>query len=200
MNWRTFTCILVGSASIAAGAEPRRPAAESKTGQSTTIATQPVSSQPSTDGPSETTTARLTESLPKFTPSKIEPTTPDRPGSARQAEPQTASAVENPVNSIIRLPQFDVREDKLPKFNDRELRAPEGRAEVALKRHPGLRFGPLAFLNVRRGLQMLDEEDELARRREMADLISFGQAIERELPQDPATGARTVRTQVADAE
>lgn len=177
---------------MAAGAESPRLTADSKIDPNKS---SPDASPPTDSAPSATTTARVAESLPKFTP-KISAPEP-KPGEPAPAAPLASQVPDSPRNSIIRLPQYDVREDKLPRFRERELLTPEGRAEIALRRHPGLRFGPLAFLNVRRGLQMLAEEDELDRRREMAELISFQEAIERELPQDPETGARTERVKAA---
>jgi hypothetical protein len=115
------------------------------------------------------------------------------------AEATAAESVERetdvPRNGIIRLPQYDVREDKVPKFRERELLTQKGRADVALRRHPGLRFGPLSFLNVRRGLEMLAEEDAIDRRREMAELIGFQAEIESILPQEAAAGTHTVRAE-----
>lgn len=193
MKWKTLLFVLVGSASITAGAEAPRPAAESKIAPASTR--PPTSPQPSARATSPTTSARLSDSLPKFSPSAKAETPAAKPG-------EPVAAVESqepeiPRNSIILLPQYDVRDETLPKFSERELLTPEGRAELALRRHPGLKFGPFSFLNVRRGLEMLEEEDAVDRRQEMMELVRFGEGVERTLPQNPATGARTNPTQPA---
>src|SRR5687768_275044 len=144
MKWKTLLIVLAGSASIATGAEPPRPTAESKVAPASTP--PPTLSQPSARATSPTTSARLTDSLPKFSPSAKAETPAPKPG-----EPAAVESQENeiPRNPIILLPQYDVRDETLPKFSERELLTPESRAELALRRHPGLKFGPFSFLNIR---------------------------------------------------
>ena len=50
---------------------------------------------------------------------------------------------------------------------------PKGRVQYAFNRQPGLRFGPLAFLNAPIALEMLEEDLLVQRRREEADLWSL---------------------------
>jgi hypothetical protein len=175
--------VLFSTALLTSAAEPT-PASESRP----TVSDPAVPSPSRTPPTSATTKARLNAGLPSFrSPAKVDA----EATAANPAERET----DVPRNGIIRLPQYDVREDKIPMFRERELLTQKGRADVALRRHPGLRFGPLSFLNVRRGLEMLAEEDELDRRREMAKLISFRADVESILPQEPATGPRTVRAE-----
>jgi hypothetical protein len=190
MNTAAIVFLFAGSALVLAGGEstPIEPnftatAEEAVTARSPAPAPRP---RPT----SAATKARLSAGLPGFTPST-------KAGAEADAANHNERDADVPRNAIIRLPQYDVREDQLPKFRERELLTPKGREDVALRRHPGLRFGPLSFLNVRRGLDMLEEEDEIDRRREMAELLSFRATIERTLPQDPATGVRTIRAPAA---
>lgn len=186
MKWTTLTLLLTSGASLLGGAEstPAGLRPESKT-----IAPAPAPERARSTSPA--TSAKLIRGLPKFSPSAAAKAT------AEETSPDIRDT-DTPRNAIIRLPQYDVRDDQLPVFRDRELLTPEGRIELALKRHPGLKFGPLAFLNVRRGLEMLEEEDSLERRREIADLLAFTAAVEGQLPRNPETGARTISTKAAE--
>jgi hypothetical protein len=181
MNWTTFTCLLAGCVSFSMAAEPAPATPDPNL--------DPANSAPSTARPRATsaaTTAKLNAALPKFSPpAKTDGTT---------ATSTPLREADSPRNGIIRLPQYDVREQKPPKFRERELLTRKGRVDVALRRHPGLRFGPFSFLNARRGLEMLEEEDALDRRREMQELTGFSAAVERTFAEDPATGARVIRT------
>jgi hypothetical protein len=122
---------------------------------------------PSASAPSRTVSpalaARLTEKLPKFTP---------KPGANETSTaPTTATAGRDvPRNAILRLPKYEVREKPIPQFKDSDLLTPKGRLELALKRHPGLKLGPFAFLNNAVGLAMLEEERAAERGREKAEL------------------------------
>ena len=186
MKWTTLTIFLTSNASLLFGAEST-PAGMSP--EPKTIAPAPAPERSRSTSPE--TSAKLNSGLPKFSPSAA------AKARAEEASPDLRET-DAPRNAIIRLPQFDVREDQPPQFKERELLTPEGRVELALKRHPGLKFGPLAFLNVRRGLEMLEEENSLERRREIADLLSFAAAVEEQLPRNPETGARTVSTKAAE--
>lgn len=186
MKWTALTILLTSAASLSFGAEST-PAGLSP--EPKTIAPAPAPERSRSTSPE--TSAKLNSGLPKFSPSAAAK-------AAANEAPADLRATDAPRNAIIRLPQFDVRDEQPPQFKERELLTPEGRVELVLKRHPGLKFGPLAFLNVRRGLEMLEEEDSLERRREIADLLSFAAAIEEQLPQNPETGARTVSTKAAE--
>jgi hypothetical protein len=79
-----------------------------------------------------------------------------------------------PDKDVFRLPAYIVQEPKLPAFKERELLTPKGKIDLALKRHPGLRFGSLPFFsNNGIGLAMLEEEFRLERLHEMADLMTL---------------------------
>jgi hypothetical protein len=105
--------------------------------------------------------AKLREALPKYAP--------PQPGST----PPTPAPGDVPQNDILRLPRYNVRAQKIPDFREREMLTPKGRIDVVLKRHPGLNFGPFKFLNLRRGLEMLAEEQAAERAHEMGELMGF---------------------------
>jgi hypothetical protein len=109
---------------------------------------------------------KLLLNAPKFVPPKPEgekaPELPDR------------RELDKPKNGIIRLPNYVVREPKPPTFPERELLTPQGKLDLAYKRHPGLRLGSLPFLsNDRIALFMLEEEHHLERLAEMNELFSI---------------------------
>ena len=126
------------------------------------------------------TTSRL--SLPKFLPAEVRTPAADASPSAEAPE------IDRPRNAIIRLPRYDVRDDQAPDFRERELLTDQGRVDLALKRHPGLKIGPLAFLNIRRGLEMLEEEQAVERRNEMNQLLAFQRSIENGRTPDSSEG------------
>lgn len=123
------------------------------------------------------TAAKLAAVAPKFVPPKPAEEKP-------AADPREA---DKPKNTIIRLPSYIVREPKVREFKERELLTPRGSLDLALKRHPGLRFNPLFFLGSNSGvaLAMLEEEHRLERLAEMADLLSLMRYSD--TPMDPDT-------------
>lgn len=148
------------------------------------------SSPAATGSTSPETTAKISSGLSKATPSET--------GDTANALTDFVADKDVPRNAIIRLPQFDVRNDRPPLFRQRHLLTPLGRVDLVLRRHPGLKFGPLAFLNVRRGLEMLEEEDAIERRREMAELFRFAAAVDQIAPPEPGTGERTNAVEVSE--
>jgi hypothetical protein len=81
---------------------------------------------------------------------------------------------DKPRNTIVRLPPYVVQGSKPPIFKERELLTPQGRLDLALKRHPGLRVGSFWFLrNDGWGLAMLEEEQRLERIAEFNDLVGL---------------------------
>lgn len=76
-------------------------------------------------------------------------------------------------NGVVRLPRYDVLSRRLPNFKERELLSPSARVDLHFKRHPGLRIGNLFGLNRGIARVMIAEQDEIDRRREMAELLSF---------------------------
>lgn len=155
MKGRTSPLLLFASALLASAAE-------------TTV---PTSSRPRAVSPQ--TAARVNAALPSFTPgAPQEPTVPAPLASASSAASPNFGDT-TPDNDIVRLPRYEVRERPLPPFRERDLLTRAGRIDLAVKRHPALKLGPLSRLNLRRGLDMLEEEQQIERNREMADLVGF---------------------------
>lgn len=117
------------------------------------------------------TAAKLTAAVPPFTA----PAPAAEPASSPAVEPANPVAgTDKPKNQIIRLPTFRVGEPKLPvPKSELEVLTPKGRVELAMARRPGLKFGPLAFLNQGVALAMLEEDLAVERRRQMAELMSL---------------------------
>ena len=176
---KLFTLLLASISATSFGAEP---SVAPPTPSADTIAPPAASRSRAT---SASTSQRLNAALPKFVPRKVETEPSDTSTDPSQPD--------GPRNAIIRLPQYDVQEDKLPEFRQRELLTQKGRADLAFRRHPGLKIRPFSFLNVRPGLAILAEEDSIDRGREMHELLTFASEVERDLPQNPQTGVRTVR-------
>jgi len=170
MKWTCLASLCVVAA-LCSGAKP------AVSSSSPASATDDLDSPPPSAPPhaiSATTSARLTATLPKFSPRSAA-------GSSENAQSTDLRETDRPRNAIIRLPRYEVLEKKLPIFRERELLTDKGRVDLAFKRHPGLKFGPLAFLNAGPGLQMLEEEQQAERNAEMAELIEFQRLIETEL-------------------
>jgi hypothetical protein len=125
---------------------------------------------------------RLTAAAPKFAAATGQP-----------AEPP-----QKPRNTIVHLPvyllpTYRVEERRLPTFKEREMLTPQGKIELAYKKHPGLFFNPLFFLSSNRGIALfMEEEDErLERMAEFKDLVRLinltdktaGAAAQREMNQ-----------------
>ncbi|MEO7412872.1 MAG: hypothetical protein ABIZ81_05905 [Opitutaceae bacterium] len=122
------------------------------------------------------TSAKISASGPKFTPPK--------PADGKAEERPDLRELDKPRNGIIRLPQVMVQEQKLPQMKERELLTPQGKLDLAYKRHPGLRFGSLPFFsNNGIALVMLAEEERLERLAEMTELAGLYRYS------DPKTGA-----------
>lgn len=121
------------------------------------------------------TATLLASTAPKFVAPKKESSeaTDSSPVVVKPAEQEAAADRDQPRNTIVRLPEFVVPEDKAPAFKERETLTPAGRVAMAFRRHPGLRILPLSALNRRPGLEMLEEEERLERISELADLNSL---------------------------
>ena len=116
------------------------------------------------------TAAKLSAALPKFEPPAVAPP----PGTPGTADPLSPHELDKPRNQIIRLPQLVVGEPKIHvPTRELEVLTPKGRADLAVERRPGLRFGPFAWLN--RGIALAMLEDDLAaeRRAQAVDLMSL---------------------------
>jgi len=133
------------------------------------------------------TAAKLNASAPKFV------ATPPTNESA-VAAPDESKELENvkPRNTIIRLPEYVVRDPKVPSIKEREVLTPSARLALARKRNPGIRIGNLFGLNNGVALGMLAEEERLERKREFEDLASLTQLS------DPANHPR-IKRQVEQA-
>ncbi|MEO6001624.1 MAG: hypothetical protein ABIZ04_16850 [Opitutus sp.] len=175
MKTSSLVPLLALSFALAQGAEP--PRAPSTLLEPSSPAARPVVR---TKGASAATTNRL--SLPKFVPAET------RTPVADASLPADLHEIDRPRNAIIRLPQYDVRDDKLPLFRERELLTDQGRIDLALKRHPGLKIGPLMVLNFRRGLDMLAEEQAIERGKELGALLAFQRSIETRPTPDSSDG------------
>jgi hypothetical protein len=111
--------------------------------------------------------ALLTISAPRYSPPPAAPSpSPDVAPDARDTD--------KPRNGIIRLPSYLVQEEKLPVLKQRDILTPHGRLELALKRHPGLRFGSFGPLNNNVWANaLLEEEFGIERSAEMASLLGL---------------------------
>lgn len=154
-----------------------------------------LAAQPANDGPASTaasssadhalsraTSERVVSGLPKFSPPKAK---------AEESEATDLRETDKPKNAIIRLPRYHVRERKIPDFKNRELLTPEGKLDLAFKRHPGLKIGNIFGLNRGVAMAMLAEDEAYERRLEMEELSSFTAWMDKNYPMDPQTGRRT---------
>lgn len=129
------------------------------------------------------TAAHLAERLPKFTPPPSAP--PSKPptdssspifvdSSKAAASSPDLREIDKPRNTIIRLPNYVVQEEKPSAFKERNLLTPKGKLALAYKRYPGLKFGSLPFLsNDGVALGMLEDDFDRERAAEMRDLYTF---------------------------
>lgn len=126
---------------------------------------------------SPATAALLSERMPKFTPIAVVSTTPASPLLTITKAPELPDLreVDRPRNTIFRLQQYVVQEEKplTSTLKERELLTPSGRLQLGLKRYPGLRLGSLPFLsNDGWALAMLEEDFRLERKAEMEQLTT----------------------------
>ncbi len=158
------TLFLVAAASCVSpvAAQTTAPSALPPAPPTTSPASSPAPETPRAMSPA--IAAHLAAQLPKFAPPK-------------PAEPAASPAAPDPArprNTIFRLPNYVVQEEKPPAFKERHLLTPTGRLSLGLKRYPGLRFGSLPiFRNDGWALAMLEEDDRLERKAEMEDLVTL---------------------------
>lgn len=122
-----------------------------------------VSATPRRQGLKPEAVAALKAALPKY----VAPKTVAAPASAEDETPEELPG------GILRLPEYFVTEDKIRAFSEYEMLTVQGRIDLALKRHPGLKLGPFAGLNAGPGLAMLAEEEAIAKRRRAAELFEL---------------------------
>ncbi|MDO8544785.1 MAG: hypothetical protein Q7S40_30445 [Opitutaceae bacterium] len=138
-------------------------------------------STPSTSGPavqkarrsravSPEVTAQLTAASPKFDPA----------ASAKPTElGPDLREIDRPRNTIIRLPDYVVQEEKPVVLKERQVETPRSRLELALKKNPGLRLGSFwIFRNDGIALAMHEEEERLVRMKETNELLTLLPAAE----------------------
>ena len=106
--------------------------------------------------------ATLAVGMPKYTPpTPVEKKPVKEPVDTREAD--------KPKNSIIRLPDYVVREARPPVFREKDLATPGGKTDLGMKRYAGLNFGPLASWNRPIALAMYQEQERLDNMSELAD-------------------------------
>lgn len=71
---------------------------------------------------------------------------------------------------VLQLEPYVVEEEKFPEFKQRHMLTPEGKLELAYKRHPGLKLGRLPLLNDAIAREMLEQEFAKERRAELEEL------------------------------
>ena len=134
-------------------------------------ATPAAAPAPTADRPrpiSPTLASQLNAAVPKFEPAPAPATTkPIAPGTDLRE-------IDKPRNTIIRLPNFEVQEEKIPEMKPREMLTQPERLRLALKKYPGLHVGSLPFFsNHGVALAMQAEDERLERKKEMDDLLSL---------------------------
>ena len=184
MSRLPLMCLMLTAAGVGVGRavsaeESNAPATPAKTESPTVVtpatpATTPVAaaeakapaSPPARPRPMSPVLASQISSLaPKYEPV----------AATRTIEPGTdLREIDKPRNTIIRLPNFEVQEDKAPVVKPPETLTPQQRLDLALKRHPGLRLGTFwIFRNDGIALTMLAEEERLERMKDMNDLLTL---------------------------
>lgn len=159
--------------------------------------------------PATSAAARVADALPKFVPrpstADASPAAPidlrevDRPRNtilrlprallppAPAATPISAGSVtdEPPPAGVTRLPRYDVHDRKVPALKNRELLTPEAKIDLQFKKHPALRIGNIFGLNRGIAALMAAEDENLERRTEMSDLLSFQKFADAHPARDP---------------
>jgi hypothetical protein len=102
------------------------------------------SSQPfASDGVTRTVSAGVAAALSAGMPHYTPPTPTPTPA----AEPVDMRDIDKPKNEIHRLPKFVVREARPPIFRNRDLFTMDGRLDLTMNTHAGLKFGNVLGLN-----------------------------------------------------
>lgn len=180
MKGHTPPILFCAGALLANAAESDAPSAEPSSLSTATAASTPANTI------SPETSARVTAELPKFEAAKVSEEPTDSSATPLIAPPPNNRDTSPGADDIVQLPRYEVRDDPLPAFRERELLTDEGRVALALKRHPGFKLGPLSRLNIRRALEWLAEEQQVERNREMTELISFQRFVATIRSEEPA--------------
>ena len=109
--------------------------------------------------------ARLVSTTPKFVP-------PPAPGTEAAPAPEPREP-DRPMNQILRLPPYIVTDRRIAPTKERYVLTEKGKLDLALKKHPGFKFGPFAWLNNVLAIGMIDVDHAHERRKEEADLWSL---------------------------
>jgi hypothetical protein len=146
-------------------ADPARPAGASLSTRKKALPA-PDPSRPRVLSP--TMSAQLSALAPKF-----DPAVAAAAGKSIEAGVDLRE-IDKPRNTILRLPDFEVNEEKIPSMRPSELITPPERLRLALKKYPGLHVGSLPFFSNNGVALMMQAEDErLERMKEMNDLLSL---------------------------
>lgn len=172
--WRiAFACVWCGGACLRAADEPAKapsdkaPAAQSLPGIFVPKAPSKKASAPRRAGaPSAAPSRRAIspEMAAKISEVAKQAAPPPKSGeTTRSVEAEGAS-------DAVQLEAFVVEEEKYPDFKEREILTRKGKLEEALKRHPGLRLGPIPLGNDQVARDMLEDEFRRQRIEEMKEL------------------------------
>ena len=92
------------------------------------------------------------------------------PSPTGRTEGTARAASSGEASDAVLLDPFYVEEEKVPEFKERDLLTPKGKLDLAYKRHPGLKLGPLSLGNAGVARAMIEEEFAKERRQEMREL------------------------------
>ena len=121
---------------------------------------------------SSETATKLAGVAPKFASVAAKPAATD--SAAKTTEPPDLRDIDKPRNTIVRLPNYTVREEKPPVIKERDVLTPKGRLEAGYKKHPGLHLGSFGiFSNDGVAMAMEAEDERLERKSEFEDLASL---------------------------
>ena len=131
-------------------------------------ASKPTFESPARPPVSTALAGRITAVAPKFDPAVA---------AAMGKSPEVGVDLrefDKPKNTIVRLPDFTVQEDKIPAIKPREMITAAERRRLTYRKHPGLHFGSLPLLgNDGIAAFMAYEEERLERMKEMDDLLTL---------------------------
>ncbi len=148
-------------------------------------ATAPVSAQPSpAQSVSPTTAARLAVTAPKYI-------APDSPTAKAVASAPDLRETDRPCNTIIRLPNYVVRQSKEVIYKEDQFVTPEAKLQRTYARHRGLHAGSFwIFKNDPAAKEIQEDDERVERRAELSDLLGLFQ-----VGSDPVV-ERSLRAQV----
>lgn len=101
---------------------------------------EPAAPAPTSPAPSRAISPELAAKMAAAVPFYLARTPTAAPPPATASTAATTVAPDTPANGIIRLPRVVVQEKKLPAIPEREILTSRAKAELTLKRYPGLRL------------------------------------------------------------